>query len=73
MAEATPDPGAVVKRRSLSGGSVDIGDAIDAGGCAGSTNEVTVQGSAHIPRVGLEEVKIIDQVEICQHDNFLTK
>ena len=59
MAEATPDPRAVVKRRSLAGGAVDIGDAIDAGGRAGSADKVTVQGAAHIPRVGLEECEIM--------------
>jgi len=52
VAEATPDPRAVVERRSLAGGAVDIGDAIDAGGRAGSADKVTVQGAAHIPRVG---------------------
>jgi len=52
VAEATPDPGAVVKRRALAGGAVDIGDAIDARGGAGSADKVTVQGAAHIPRVG---------------------
>jgi len=52
VAEATPNPRAVVERRALAGGAVDIGDAIDAGGRAGSADKVTVQGAAHIPRVG---------------------
>jgi len=52
VAEATPNPRAVVERRALAGGAVDIGDAIDAGGRAGSANKVTVQGTAHVPRVG---------------------
>ena len=53
MSQATPDPGAVVKRRALAGGAVDIGDAINAGSRAGSADEVAVQGAAHIPRVSL--------------------
>jgi len=51
MSQATPDPGAVVKRRSLAGGAVDIGDAIFAGGRAGSADKVAVEGATHIPRI----------------------
>jgi len=52
VSHASPNPRAVVERRSLAGGAVDIGDAIDAGGRAGSADKVTVEGAAHIPRVG---------------------
>jgi len=41
----------VVERGALAGGAVDIGDAINAGGRAGSADEVAVQGAAHVPRV----------------------
>ena len=53
MSHAGPDPWAVVERSALAGGAVDIGDAINAGGRAGSADEVAVQGAAHIPRVSL--------------------
>jgi len=51
VAEATPDPGAVVKRRALAGGAVDVGDAILAGGRARSADKVAVEGATHIPRI----------------------
>jgi len=52
MSHASPNPRAVVERSALAGGAVDVGDAIDAGGRAGSADKVTVEGAAHIPRVG---------------------
>ena len=56
MSHASPNPRAVVERSALAGGAVDVGDAIDAGGRAGSADKVTVQGAAHIPRVGLKSI-----------------
>jgi len=51
VGHATPDPGAVVERRTLASGTVDLGDAIDASGGARSANEIAVECAAHIPGV----------------------
>jgi len=51
VGHATPDPGAVAERRTLASGTVDLGDAIDASGGAGSANEIAVECAAHIPGV----------------------
>ena len=51
MGHASPDPGAVVKRGALAGGAVNLSHAIDAGGGAWCTHEITVQRAPHVPRV----------------------
>ena len=53
MRESTPEPGAMIERRSLAYSSGDVGDSIDAVGGTGSTDEVTVEGAAKRPGVTL--------------------
>ena len=53
MAEASPDPGAVVEGTTLSSSAVDLGNAINAGSGARGRHEVTVEGAMNIPGVAL--------------------
>ena len=53
MAEATPDPRAVGERGALSGGAMDLGDAINAGSRTRGRHEVAIEGAVDIPRVAL--------------------
>merc|ERR1712136_588812 len=48
---ATPDPRAVGKRAALSGGAVDLSNAINAGSRARGSHKVAIEGTMDVPRV----------------------
>merc|ERR1712168_1220942 len=51
VAQASPNPGAVIERRTLTRGSVNIGNTIYASCRARGRHEVAIESAAHVPRV----------------------